>query len=71
MAVVEVLFLDHVLKVGELVHSASVGAEALLKEAAGSAALVELQEIHGAALVWGPAGNLVDDFLDKLDPLSA
>ena len=71
MAVVEILLLDHVFEVSELVHGARVGAKALLKEAAGGTALIELEKIHSAALIRSPAGDLVDDLADELDPLAA
>ena len=68
---VKVLLLDHILQVGKLVHSTGVGAEPLLKEAAGGPPLVKLEEIHGAPLVWSPTGELVNDFSDELVVLSA
>ena len=68
---VKVLLLDHILQVSELVHGAGVGAEPLLKEAAGGPPLVELEEIHGTPLVWSPTDELVDNFSDQLVVLSA
>ena len=67
----KVLLLDHVFEVSKLVHGTSVCSEALLEEATGGTALIELEKIHGAPLVRSPTSNLVDDFADQLDPLAA
>ena len=67
----KVLLLDHIFQVRKLVHGAGVSSEPLLKEAAGVPPLIELEEIHSTPLVWGPTGELVDNFSDELVVLSA
>ena len=71
MMSVQVFLLDDILQVSELVHSAGVGAEPLLEEAAGGTPLVELEEIHGTPLVWSPTDELVNDLSDELVVVSA
>ena len=65
----KILFLDNFFKAGKLLHSTLVCAEALLKEAASSTAAFEFDKIHGAALVWSPAGKLVDNLTSESNTL--
>lgn len=64
------LFGDDVGEALHLVLGAAEGAYAALDELAGALVLGVADELHGATLVGGEAGDLADDRADDLDTLT-
>lgn len=67
---VQILLLDHILKVSKLMHGTAMSAKPLLEEASRCAPPVQLQKVHRTPFVRSPASNFVNNLTNKLHALS-